>query len=326
MVVAASETGGELGVRGSSLSQDRSSCLRRRLESHFGVLAVACAATGLAAVEKADAGIVHSGPVNINIPSTTAGVYLNVVTGVSNASPASVPGWDVNPWSTTGLGLFNPAAPTGGVYVGTAAAGTQASNLAPGTPIGPASLFGSNNSAAANSAVFNLNSTSNIVGFRFQNEANANAVHYGWMRISLGAAHGAQPRSIVEYAYEDQAGVSIPAGATSSAPAGVCCRGATCSTAVTTALACSGSLIGGQTAGAAFPTGANCNSGGSTTTPCCYADYNKVGGITVNDIFDFLNDWFAGSPYANTGGNGAAGPLAVQNIFDFLNDWFAGGC
>ncbi len=109
-------------------------------------------------------------------------------------------------------------------------------------------------------------------------------------------------------------------------PSGVCCRGATCSTTVASSAACTSSLIGGQTAGASFPTGASCNTTGVTNTPCCYADYNKVGGITVNDIFDFLNDWFAGSPYANTGGNGAAGPLAVQNIFDFLNAWFAGGC
>lgn len=324
MVNAVSGTAGEVLACGSNKSEDRSSGLRCRLEAHFGVLAAACAVAGLGAATEADAGIVHSGPVSINIPSTTAGVYLNVVTGVNNASPAAVPGWDVNPWSTTGLGLFNPTAPAGGVYVGTAAAGTQASNLAPGTLIGPASLFGSNNSAAANSAVFNLNSTNNIVGFRFQNEANGNAVHYGWMRISLGATHGAQPRAIVEYAYEDQAGVGIAAGAIPVT--GVCCRGATCSTAITSSAACTGSLIGGQTAGASFPTGAACNSGGSTTTPCCYANYNKVGGITVNDIFDFLNDWFAGSPYANTGGNGAAGPLAVQNIFDFLNAWFAGGC
>ncbi len=113
---------------------------------------------------------------------------------------------------------------------------------------------------------------------------------------------------------------------TGTAPSGVCCRGATCSTTVTSSAACTGSLVSGQAAGASFPTGAACNTGGSTSTPCCYADYNKAGGITVGDIFDFLNDWFAGSPYANTGGNGSGGALAVQNIFDFLSAWFAGGC
>ncbi len=110
------------------------------------------------------------------------------------------------------------------------------------------------------------------------------------------------------------------------APTGVCCRGATCTNTITTSVACTGSLIGGQTAGATFPASSNCNSSGNTASPCCYANYNKTGGISVQDIFDFLGDWFAGSPYANTGGTGAPGPLSVQNIFDFLGAWFAGGC
>jgi hypothetical protein len=106
---------------------------------------------------------------------------------------------------------------------------------------------------------------------------------------------------------------------------GVCCRGATCNTSITSAGACSSSL-NGALAGAVFASSASCNSGGSTTTPCCYPDYNKVNGVGVPDIFDFLNDWFAGKLFANVGGDGNSGTLAVQNIFDFLNAWFAGGC
>ena len=51
-----------------------------------------------------------------------------------------------------------------------------------------------------------------------------------------------------------------------------------------------------------------------------------MNGISVQDIFDFLSDWFAGSPFARTGSSGGPGTLAVQNIFDFLTDWFNGGC
>jgi hypothetical protein len=40
----------------------------------------------------------------------------------------------------------------------------------------------------------------------------------------------------------------------------------------------------------------------------------------VQDIFDFLNAWFAGSVAADFNGGG----LAVQDIFDFLSAWFAG--
>ena len=105
-------------------------------------------------------------------------------------------------------------------------------------------------------------------------------------------------------------------------PAGVCCRGSTCTTTLASAASCSGSLTAGATAGASFISAGACNTG-SSATPCCYADYNKVSGVSVQDIFDYLNDWFAGRPYANTGSNGT-GALTVQNIFDFLNAWFAG--
>jgi hypothetical protein len=103
---------------------------------------------------------------------------------------------------------------------------------------------------------------------------------------------------------------------------GVCCRGATCNTSIIQAN-CAGNTL----AGAVFAAGAStCNATGNATTPCCYSDYNKIGGITVGDIFDFLNDWFSGSKFAIPGGDGDTGTLAVQNIFDFLNGWFAGGC
>jgi hypothetical protein len=59
-----------------------------------------------------------------------------------------------------------------------------------------------------------------------------------------------------------------------------------------------------------------------TPNPCaCHADFNHSGGLEVQDIFDFLAAWFAGSPSANF--NGVNG-LEVQDIFDFLAAWFAG--
>jgi hypothetical protein len=102
---------------------------------------------------------------------------------------------------------------------------------------------------------------------------------------------------------------------------GVCCRGATCNTSVTQA-----NCTGDGLAGGFFAASAACNTPGNSTNPCCYPDYNKTGGITVGDIFDFLNDWFGGSKFAILGGDGNSGTLSVQNIFDFLNAWFAGGC
>jgi hypothetical protein len=57
---------------------------------------------------------------------------------------------------------------------------------------------------------------------------------------------------------------------------------------------------------------------------CCYADYNHSGTSTIDDIFIYLNAWFANSPYAKVGGNGTATPT-IDDIFLFLNHWF-GGC
>ncbi len=54
----------------------------------------------------------------------------------------------------------------------------------------------------------------------------------------------------------------------------------------------------------------------------CPADFNGTGGLTVQDIFDFLGAWFAGVASADF--NGVNG-ITVQDIFDFLGAWF-GGC
>ncbi len=106
-------------------------------------------------------------------------------------------------------------------------------------------------------------------------------------------------------------------------PAGVCCRGATCNATIASA-AC---VTSGTQWGASFASSATaCNAGGVSTTPCCYADYDKLGdGVQVTDIFAFLNDWFASSTFADFGGDGTGAP-DVNDIFDFLNAWFAGGC
>ncbi len=104
-----------------------------------------------------------------------------------------------------------------------------------------------------------------------------------------------------------------------SAP-GVCCRGSTCATGVAQGSCTSpGSGIGALFVSAS----AACNSTGANTTPCCYADFNKANSVTVQDIFDFLGAWFAGSPYCHLGGDGTAAPV-VQDIFNFLSAWFSG--
>jgi hypothetical protein len=50
-------------------------------------------------------------------------------------------------------------------------------------------------------------------------------------------------------------------------------------------------------------------------------DFDGDGVVTIQDIFDDLNVWFAGDLRADTDGSGT---LEIQDIFDFLNVWFAG--
>ena len=181
--------------------------LSSRLDSRLAAYAaVATAALAAPALPTADAVIVHSGTVNINIPSTTAGIYLNVVTGVFGTAPAGVSGWDVNPWGSTNLSMFNPATPAGGVYVGSAGY----FNLTMGTLISAASTYSSGTLSATSPNPLQFNSSNNLIGFRFTNEATG-IVNYGWMRISLSGTSGSQPRAIVEYAYENT-GAGIGAG------------------------------------------------------------------------------------------------------------------
>ena len=56
----------------------------------------------------------------------------------------------------------------------------------------------------------------------------------------------------------------------------------------------------------------------------CAADHNGVAGVTVQDIFDFLTDWFSGNAAADF--NLSGGAPTVQDIFDFLAAWFEGNC
>lgn len=177
---------------------------------------LAGAALAAPAIPTADADIIWSGAVSINITSTVDGVYLNVVTGANSPTVASVPGWDVNPFSATALSMFtgtgagsNGQALGGvGAYNGT---GTTYFNLAPGTLISAASTYGATGTnSVAGATPLNFNSSNNLVGFRFFNEALAQ-VQYGWMRISLSGTAASQPRLIVEYAY-DNTGAGIMAG------------------------------------------------------------------------------------------------------------------
>ena len=191
--------------------------LSPRIDGRLAAYAtVAGAALAAPAIPSTDATIVWSGPVNINVPSTTSGVYLNVVTGVFSTTPSGAPGWDLNPWSSSTLEIWgnNSASPQDGVldnFTGGSAASVD--NLPMGAIIDGSWNYGRTDSTVETSGptAFNLNSSNNIFGFRFLNESTG-VYDFGWARISLSGTLSGQPRAIVEYAYENT-GAAIAAGA-----------------------------------------------------------------------------------------------------------------
>jgi ELWxxDGT repeat protein len=100
----------------------------------------------------------------------------------------------------------------------------------------------------------------------------------------------------------------------------VCCRGATCS--VISAAACVAPTSGPVVGIAPSPASA-CGVSNSAASGCCAADFSKSDGVTVDDIFIYLNAWFAASPYASVGGDGLQ-PPTIDDIFVYLNVWFSG--
>jgi len=165
--------------------------------------AMATAAAVLAFVPAAHAVPTQSTASNIAVPLTTAGVYINLLNGAFGTA-AATPGWDINPWSSTGLSFFNPAAPAGGVYAISSVG--QVANLALGSVISAATTFGSGAATTtAASSPWSLNAV-NYFGFRLNNEGNGQ-IHYGYGVMTIGAA--LTNRTVNQLWFESVPGASI---------------------------------------------------------------------------------------------------------------------
>jgi hypothetical protein len=150
----------------------------------------------------------------IVVPQTTAGVYINLLTGATGSSP--VPGWDFNPYNAsagTQLGFYwapTPANTSGGV------AGTTTGpylDLPPGSVVGPASTFTRVILGTTGSPF--LTTGSHILGFSFFNE-NTSATDYGYLSMTTTAASGF-PATINGWSFDDT-GAAITVGGAAPAP------------------------------------------------------------------------------------------------------------
>lgn len=158
------------------------------------------------------AAVVYSGPVNIPIPLTFEGVFLNPFTGATaGAWPVN---WNSAPW-------INPF--FGGVYIATddlllpvITGADQIVNLAAGTVIDGSlsralAESGSATHMGAGAGQFQPG-VSGYIGFRMQPTAGG-PVHYGWIKATLNNTGAGL---IESYAYEGTSGEPIIAGATTS--------------------------------------------------------------------------------------------------------------
>jgi hypothetical protein len=188
--------------------------LAARIDARLAAYAT-LAGAALAAPAQVNANIIWSGTVNINIPSTVSGVYINLVTGVFGTTPGAVPGWDINPWGNTSLNIWanDSASPLSGVitdFTGGSSA-TLVDNLPPGTPIVDSWTYGRTAAVETTGATaFNINSSGNLIGFRFLNELTGQ-YNYGWAQLALSSSFSSQPRTFVQYAY-DNSGAFIALG------------------------------------------------------------------------------------------------------------------
>jgi subtilisin-like proprotein convertase family protein len=104
-------------------------------------------------------------------------------------------------------------------------------------------------------------------------------------------------------------------------PIVTCCRGATC-TLLAPAECTAPSTVGLKLA---FDT--PCNTTASSTTPCCFADFDKSGLVNIDDVFIYLNAWFGteSNSFCRIGGDGF-GIATFEDLLIFINIWFQAGC
>jgi len=170
----------------------------------LSVLSTALAAAALiAAAPVAQAVVVTSPAANLTVPVTSAGLYINVVTGASPT--ASFTGYDINPWGTSSFRVWTPT--TGGAVGST----TALTGLAPGSVVSSSSIFSTSPGGAATTAGWSFNSL-NYFGFSFINEVDG-LLHYGYGVVQIGATFVDPARKLVSVYYESTAGAPITVAA-----------------------------------------------------------------------------------------------------------------
>ena len=144
------------------------------------------------------------------VPASTAGLYINFVTGVVGTPASAVAGWDFNPFGTSALSFFTTTTATNiAAIAGGGTGATSPTVLTAGATIGPALTYlatGSGTNPAWRAGV-----SGQYVGVRFNNEVTV-ATNYGWVQMNTTGPNGV-PATVLAYCY-DNTGAAITAGTT----------------------------------------------------------------------------------------------------------------
>ena len=184
--------------------------------------------SALASVHATHAAVIHR-QVEIPIPYTQNGLWINLETGATSTTAAGPSGWDFNIYTNGGY-TSGPAAggPTIVLYTGSTngsgfmrypgtISGTPPA-LPAGTVVAAYGSFGAGTAQfGAYEGAWRLNAD-NYIGFKFRT-ADA-TLHYGWARIAVGA--DTLDRVLMEYAYESTPDTCIAVGATAGQPPANC--------------------------------------------------------------------------------------------------------
>ncbi len=158
------------------------------------------------------AAIIDSGPVNIDVPNTFLGLYLDFATGEMGTFGTA--GFDLNLYNVNTGNLFFGFATSGVSGAGVSLDGTSYAVLTPGATVSSASLFVDRGFPAA-METWRAGATDGYLGFSFSNETT-NALNYGYLQLNTTGPNG-YPANITRIVYEDTGGpITVPEPASAS--------------------------------------------------------------------------------------------------------------
>lgn len=170
-------------------------------------LFIGAVAGTLVSAGSAQAAVVYRANLNLTIPATAAGVFIDLNGNFATGTTA-ITGWDINIFGTgTTLAFAAPAGASNFLRLPGVTTGS-AGSLPIVTTVDGSGSFGAGPVVFGSAPGEWALNASNYFGFRFN---IGSATHYGWGRMEIGANGGV--RTLQELAYDDVADKSICAGA-----------------------------------------------------------------------------------------------------------------